>query len=414
MEVPTPHDTPRPRALKGVWLILFGAMLGVGASLSLGVFASRTPGSLAGTPLAAPWLDTALRLVERDYVDPLERERLAEAAGRGLVGALDRHSALLDAREYRELLASTSGEYSGVGLEVVLDGGRIRVVAPLDGSPAAQAGLAPGDWLEAIDGHALPLGITLIEVLRQLRGAPGSRVRLDWRGGTDQRAHTATVAREPLRVQSVRSSLLEPGYGYLRLSHFTQRTPDEMRTALRALQAGSAGGLSGLVLDLRSNPGGLVEAGAAVADLFLDAGVIVTASGRAADSRFALRAQPGDLLGGARLVVLVNSGTASSAEILAAALRDQGRAVLVGRTTFGKGSVQTVLPLPEGRALKLTTARYLTPAGLSLADHGLPPDVELPRMAATPGRAPDADADVRAALVVLRTRQPAPYPRTAQ
>jgi carboxyl-terminal processing protease len=275
------------------------------------------------------------------------------------------------------------------------------VIAPIEGSPAERAGLRTGDAITAIDGHAVRPA-SLEESIARMRGEPGTKVRVTIeRDGLDEPVDHV-IERARIDVHSVRWALLEPGYGYLRIAQFSETTPGELADHFAELLRESGRPLDGLVLDLRGNPGGVLEAGVAVADAFLDSGLIVAASGRSTDSRFHMDATPGDITGGARIAVLVNGGSASASEIVAGALRDHGRAVLIGRTTFGKGSVQTILPLEGGQALKLTTSLYYTPSGASIDGKGIVPDVVLPRRDGE-GRSPrEGDAEISAALGWLK------------
>ena len=321
-----------------------------------------------------------------------------------MVSGLDPHSAFLDSEEYEELRVATQGNYSGIGIEVSLEDGFVVVVAPFEGSPAERAGIQAGDAIIAIDGKVLDT-TSLADALARMRGEPGTPVRVTIEREDVEEPITYAMQRAAVLVHSVRAELLAPGEGYLRISQFSETTGSEVEAAIAKLKA--RGPLKGLVLDLRNNPGGVLEAGIEVADAFLERGVIVSADGRTDESRFSVDAEPGDLLGGAPIVVLVNGGSASASEIVAGALRDHHRATLVGRTTFGKGTVQTVLPLSDGQALKLTTSRYYTPSGASIQGKGLRPDLELPRRVvppATDDKRPllERDAEVLAALDALR------------
>jgi carboxyl-terminal processing protease len=341
--------------------------------------------------------------VERGYVDELDRERLMEAAIRGLLQELDPHSEYLDEKEVAELTEETQGAYAGIGMEVQLrEDGRIEVVAPIDDTPAARAGILSGDILQAIDGEPIVLGTPLREVVSALRGRVGTRVGLT----LEREGHNAILMkqmrRERIRVVSVRSEVLPSGHGYVRISQFQTDTAREFRRQLARMQQRVGAALPGLVIDLRSNPGGLVNAAVEVADQLVDKGLLVSIRGRTAETRLSFDATPGDLLAGAPVVVLVDGGTASAAEILAAALQDLGRARVAGWPTFGKGSVQTLLPLDNGHAIKLTTARYYTPNGRAIEKGGLKPDLRLSRVV-PPGRGKvSEDEAVQAALTLLQ------------
>ncbi|HTA64351.1 MAG TPA: S41 family peptidase [Xanthomonadaceae bacterium] len=317
------------------------------------------------------------RAVKEAYVDPISDRRLMQASVRGLLTNLDPHSAYLDKEESQQLDEDSNGAYQGIGIEVMqLPDRSLRVIAPIDGSPAARAGLKAGDIITTIDDKPIDAdnadGATL-----GLRGPPGSTVKLGVaRDGIDG-TMTIFVKRDVIKVQSVTSRLLEPGYGYVRLSDFQNDTATAMTAQIADLTKANHGPLHGIVLDLRSNPGGLLNAAVEAADAFLDSGTIVSTKGRLSYSNATFTASPGDVLNGAPIVVLVDGGTASASEVLTGALQDNHRAEVVGSRTFGKGSVQTVLPLDNGDSIKLTTARYYTPSGKSIQARGIRPDIVL-------------------------------------
>jgi carboxyl-terminal processing protease len=341
--------------------------------------------------------------VTSEYVEPVTGDQLDLAAAEGMVASLDPHSAFLDAAEYEAMRISTSGHYSGVGLEVAAQDGRVVIVTPIEGSPADRAGVRAGDVLLEIDGRAVEAA-RLDEAIERMRGFVGSTVRMAVSREGEPEPLQFELARSDVHVRTVRAEPLPGRYGYVRITHFNDSTPRDLARQLAQMQAGQP--LAGLVLDLRGNPGGVLESAVEVADDFLDAGVIVRAEGRTAESRFEMRASGGDLLEAAPLVVLVDRGSASGAEIVAGALRDHGRATLMGERTFGKGSVQTVVPLRNGLALKLTTSRYFTPSGASIHDRGIEPDVSLAEALRTSFTMPGAQADpaVQAAVQYLRDR----------
>ena len=312
--------------------------------------------------------------VREAYVEPVDDAELMQSAIRGLLLDLDPHSAYLAAEDAEAFDESTTGAYSGIGVEVIqLPEGGLRVVAPIDGTPAARAGLRSGDAIVAVDG--VPLTPASHEGHGPLRGTPGTSVTLTVMREGEPAPLEIPVERETIRVVSVRSRMLEPGYGYIRVSAFQVDTAAEFQRQLKALQADGA--LRGLVLDLRSNPGGLLTGAVQIADDLLDSGQIVSTRGRIPISEAVFNATPGDLLAGAPVVVIVDAGSASASEVLAGALRDNDRARIIGSRTFGKGSVQTVLPLDNGDSVKLTTARYYTPSGRSIQARGIDPDREL-------------------------------------
>jgi carboxyl-terminal processing protease len=372
----------------------------VGAGIVIGLSLSLARGVLADKPAAlgqnVPWQDAQLLAevmsqVEREYVEPVDDHRLLQAAVRGMVSSLDPYSAYLDGDEYDDIKISSSGEYSGVGIEVSMEDGQVVVVAPLDGSPAAEAGIRAGDVITTIDN--VPVNsTTLADTIGRMRGKEGTTVKVGILREGSPEPLQFTLKRTRVQLHSVSSQLAEPGFGYVRIAEFSETTGQELDAALADLHKKNRAPLKGLVLDLRNNPGGVLEAAVAVADAFLDSGVIVSAKGRTPESKFEMSATPGDALKGAPIVVLVDGGSASAAEIVAGALKDNHRATLMGRTTFGKGSVQTVLPLGDDRALKLTTSLYYTPSGASINHRGIAPDVELERDANPPTPAPAPDA----------------------
>jgi carboxyl-terminal processing protease len=397
------HSVPQ-RKLRAIALLVTGVTLGMGLSAGYSAWADRT---------AIPWNEARLfaevfERVKGAYVDEVPDRALAESAVRGIVSSLDTHSAYLDRQEYEALRASTSGSYAGVGVEISLESGNIKVMNAMEDSPAARAGVKVGDVIVAVDD--VPVDVALLaESVDRMRGKPGTRVKLSVHRESQPEPLHFNITRRTVHVHSVRHQVLEPGYGYVRISQFSETTAADFDAALKTLQKNTAQPLRGLVLDLRGNPGGVLEAATQVADAMLDSGTIVTAEGRSGDARFNVQSQPGDLLKGAPIVVLVDGGSASAAEIVAGALKDLHRGTLIGQTTYGKGSVQTVMPLSDGGALKLTTSRYHTPSGASIQQTGIAPDVIVTDIAAT---APPAEAnagpllredgEVRIALAALK------------
>lgn len=342
-----------------------------------GVASSDDPDAAETAPSKVP-LDEIRRYVAvfnavRDaYVEPVDDKKLMHSAIRGLLLDLDPHSTYFDKEDADAFDEQATGAYDGVGVELLQQpDNSLRVIAPIDGTPAAKAGIKAGDVIVAIDGKP----ISGEDGMEPLRGAPGTKLTLSVLREGKPKPFDITLTRETIRVASVNARMLEPGYGYLRISAFQADTGAAFQQALDKLQA--AGKLRGLVLDLRSNPGGLLTAAVQVADDLLDKGNIVSTRGRIAVSDAKFDATPGDRLQGAPLVVLVDAGSASAAEVLAGALRDNNRARVIGSRTFGKGSVQTVLPLDNGDSVKLTTARYYTPSGKSIQASGIVPDVVL-------------------------------------
>jgi len=360
--------------LRNLLLMAAGILFGMAISVGSGVFAQRDV-----PPETLPWDDArllaeVLERVRQEYVEPVEDAELIESAVRGMVTDLDPHSQFLDRDEYEEVRISTSGNYSGVGLEVHMEEGAVQVVAAIEGTPAELAGLRSGDIIVGIDDLIVD-ETNYDETVHHLRGKPGTPVRIRIERSDEAEPVTFTVVRSHVQVKSVRYEMLAPDYGYIRITHFSETTWKDTRKAIQQLRSRSRDQLQGIVLDLRNNPGGVLDAAVDVSDGFLDAGMIVSASGRVADANFSHLAHEGDLLDGARIVVLVNEGSASASEIVAGALQDNRRALIAGAQTFGKGSVQTVMPLSNGRAIKLTTSRYYTPSGISIHGHGITPDV---------------------------------------
>lgn len=319
---------------------------------------------------------SVFRAVKQAYVEPVDDATLMRAAIRGLLTDLDPHSTYLDASQARDLDESTSGAYDGLGLEVVQNADRtLTVISPIDDTPAARAGIRPGDLIIEIDGK--PINADNVDsAVQSMRGTPGSSISLTVVREGAAEPLRLNLTRETIRVASVKSRQLAPGFGYLRIATFQEDTAREAERKLAALAAAQP--LQGLVLDLRSNPGGLLNTAIEVADQFLAKGVIVSTRGRLPFASSEYHATAGDALKGAPIVVLIDAGTASAAEVLAAALRDHRRALVMGSPSFGKGSVQTVLPIDNGDSLKLTTSRYYTPSGGSIQATGIQPDIDLP------------------------------------
>lgn len=336
------------------------------------------------------------RSIRSSYVDPISDADLMRSALRGLLADIDPHSTYLEAEQARAFSEFAEGSYEGIGIETdESDPTVIKVIAPIDDTPAQKAGLRPGDRIIAINGRAINNNEPESDSNR-LRGKPGTTVTVTLLRDGEAAPLEITITRETIRVLSVRSRMLEPGYGYLRLSVFQSDTGSEVRSHLEKLQAES-GGLKGLVLDLRSNGGGMVAAAVQAADAFMESGVIVTTRGRNALANSSFSAEPGDLLRGAPMVVLIDAGSASASEILAGALRDSKRALLMGSQSFGKGSVQSVFALDNGDAIKLTTGRYFTPSGKSIQGIGITPDVPLPGTTVSSLREQDLPGHLRGA-----------------
>jgi carboxyl-terminal processing protease len=371
------------------WLI-GGAALGVLLTAGVSTFASKeAPTALPINELRA--FTEVFGRIKQDYVEPVEDKKLINEAINGMLTGLDPHSAYLDADAYKELRVATTGEFGGLGLEVNMQDGLVRVVAPIDDTPAAKAGVRAGDYIMKIDDTPVR-GMSLSDAVAKMRGKPNSPVTLTILRKGEGQPLTFKLTRAIIKVQSVKSTMLEPGFGYVRLSQFQERSTEDLARALLQLYKENKGDLQGLVLDLRNDPGGVLSAAVGVSSLFLpEDKLVVYTEGRAADSRIRLKSSHealgkeaqallkslGDQVKRVPLVVLVNGGSASASEIVAGALQDYKRAVVVGTQTFGKGSVQTVLPITRDTAIKLTTARYFTPNGRSIQAKGIVPDIEV-------------------------------------
>ena len=359
--------------IRAILVIVIGVVMGLSLSIGGGLMNdNRAPDKEELAWEQARLFAEVLERVKRDYVEPIDDADLLESAIRGMVSDLDAHSQYLDAGEYRDIRISTTGSYTGIGIEVDEVGGNVLIVTPIAGSPAARAGIRSGDQIIAVDGVSIEAA-HLQDTIGRLRGQAGSKVIVTVLRDDD--AIEYELRRQIIRMASVHKEFLSPSYGYIRISQFSENTARELSRAVDELQDANDGMLQGLVLDLRNNPGGVLDAAVDVADLFLNSGVIVTADGRSIDSRFSRSAHRGDILDGASMVVVVNKGSASASEIVAGALQDHNRALVVGTETFGKGLVQTVVPLSKGRAIKLTTSRYYTPSGDSIHDVGIEPDI---------------------------------------
>jgi carboxyl-terminal processing protease len=314
-----------------------------------------------------------LDLIERNYVDKVDSEELTTNAIEGMLKTLDPYSAYLSPERYKELEIGTSGEFGGVGMEVAVENGVLKVISPIEGSPADLAGIKPGDVITEIDSKPTQ-GMVVFEAVKLLRGPKGSKVTItvtrDGEGSKD-----LTLTRDVIHIKSVKYKLLDNGIGYVKISQFQENVSDELKDALSKLELENGGSLRGLVLDLRNNPGGLLDEAIKVADQFIDKGLIVSVRGRTSNQSKEYYATKGDSKRDVSLVVLVNKGSASASEVVAEALQDSKRATIVGTKTFGKGSVQTIIELDDGSGLKLTTAKFYAPSGRSISDVGVTPDI---------------------------------------
>ncbi|MEH6605317.1 MAG: S41 family peptidase [Pseudomonadales bacterium] len=314
--------------------------------------------------------------IRANYVEDVSDADLLNYAIQGMLSGLDPHSAYLEPEDYSELQQSTTGEFGGLGLEVGMEDGFIRVVSPIDDTPAARAGMESGDLIIRLDGQAVK-GMSLDEAINLMRGEKDSEIKITFLREGGDGPKTVTIVRDIIKVASVRTKELEPGFAYLRIAQFQAKTGDEVAEKLKELL--EKGPVNGLVMDLRNNPGGVLQAAVGVVDAVQDEGMIVYTEGRVEEAGSEFEATSGDLLNGTPIVVLINGGSASASEIVAGALQDHKRAVIMGTESFGKGSVQAVIPLAEDRAIKLTTALYYTPNGRSIQAQGISPDIEIER-----------------------------------
>jgi carboxyl-terminal processing protease len=311
--------------------------------------------------------------VRSDYVEEVSDETLVESAINGMLSSLDPHSSYLNAKNFQDMQVQTRGEFGGLGIEVTMENGLVKVVSPIDDTPAAKAGLKPNDFITHLDGEPIS-GLTLPEAVEKMRGPVNSEIKLTIRReGKDP--FDVSLTRAVVKIQSVKSHLEGDNIGYIRITSFSEQTDSGLESALKTLKQQAGNKIIGYVLDLRNNPGGLLDQAIAVSDAFLERGEIVSTRGRRPDDAQRYNAKPGDLAGGLPIVVLINGGSASASEIVAGALQDHHRAILLGTKSFGKGSVQTIIPLPGHGAMRLTTARYYTPSGRSIQAKGIEPDI---------------------------------------
>lgn len=353
-------------------LVLAGTVIGVSLTLGQAVLGARTPSELPLEQMRT-FTDVFSR-IKSDYVEEVSDDELLEYAIRGMLNGLDPHSAYLNTEEFNELRIGTTGEFGGLGIEVGMEDGFVRVVSPIDDTPAARAGMQSGDLIIRLDDTPVK-GLSLNDAVKLMRGKPGSILTLTVIREGEDRPLSIDIKRDIIKVTSVRNRMLDEGYGYVRISNFQTKTTADMLKAIRSLKEESGDKLQGLVLDLRNNPGGVLSGAVGVSDAFLNDGNIVYTDGREDDSKLRYDATNGDILDGKPLVVLVNGGSASASEIVAGAMQDHGRGIVLGSKTFGKGSVQTIQDLPAGGAVKLTTSRYYTPNGRSIQALGIEPDI---------------------------------------
>jgi carboxyl-terminal processing protease len=374
--------------VKQVALIALGAVLGVLISLNFSAVAQKNPGPLPVEDLRA--FTEVFGRIKADYVEPVDDKKLISEAINGMLTGLDPHSAYLDQEAFRELQVGTQGEFGGLGIEVGMEDGFVKVISPIEDTPAFRAGLKPGDLIIKLDETNVK-GLTLNEAVKRMRGKPNTDITLTILRKGEPKPRIVTLTRAIIQIQSVKSKLIEPGYAYVRVTQFQEHTPEKMVAALEKMFRENSGPMKGLVLDLRNDPGGLLNAAVAVSAAFLPQNALVVyTDGRTDDSKMKLYASGDYYLRGGKddymkklpaavktvpMVVLVNSGSASASEIVAGALQDHKRAIVMGTQTFGKGSVQTILPLGNNTAIKLTTARYYTPNGRSIQAKGITPDI---------------------------------------
>jgi carboxyl-terminal processing protease len=366
--------------MRKISLLMVGALMGAGAA----VVATQSPLFTTSSAVAAS-AETYRQLnlfgdvfekIRGDYVDVPDEAKLVESAINGMLASLDPHSSYMDAKSYRDMQVQTRGEFGGLGIEVTMEDGLVKVVSPIDDTPAARAGILANDLITHIDGEQVQ-GLTLNQAVDKMRGPVNTTVKLTIRRKGQNEPVEVTLTRDTIRIRAVRSRV-EDDVGYIRVTQFNEQTFDNLKSAIEKIAAEvPADKLKGYVLDLRNNPGGLLDQAILVSDAFLDRGEIVSTRGRNADETQRFNAKPGDLTKGKPLVVLINGGSASASEIVAGALQDHKRATVIGTRSFGKGSVQTIIPLGSNGALRLTTARYYTPSGRSIQAKGIEPDREV-------------------------------------
>ena len=357
-------------ALRNLFICLF--LLLVGARIVIGEAESPEIEALPLNELRT--FTEIFAKIKSDYVEQVDDKELLENAVRGMLEGLDPHSTYLDGDSYKDLREGTSGEFGGLGIEVGMENGFVKVIAPIDDTPAQKAGIKAGDLIIKLDDRSVK-GLSLNDAVNIMRGNPGDPITLTIIRENEEKPLVITIIRDVIKIKSVRFDTLEPGFGYLRISSFQSHTVEGLRQAIDQLKKDNSEKLKGIILDLRNNPGGILNAAVGVSDMFLNKGMIVYTEGRIKDSKLKFNAKPNAKLPDIPLIVLVNAGSASASEIVAGALQDHGRGIIMGEKTFGKGSVQTILPMNNNAALKLTTARYYTPNGRSIQASGITPDI---------------------------------------
>jgi carboxyl-terminal processing protease len=403
--------------LRQFGLIVLGAVLGVLISLNFSAVADRSAGPLPIEDLRA--FTEVFGRIKNDYVEPVDDKRLISEAINGMLSGLDPHSAYLDAEAFKELQVGTQGEFGGLGIEVGMEDGFVKVVAPIEDTPAWRAGLKSGDLIIKLDDTNVK-GMTLNDAVKRMRGKPNTQITITYVRKGDSKPRVVTLTRAIIQIQSVKSKTLEPGYAYFRVTQFQEHTGETLAKAIDKAFKENPGQMKGIILDLRNDPGGLLNSAVAVSATFLPTDTLVVyTEGRTEDAKMKLYARPEYYLRGGKgdylkslpkevktlpMVVLVNNGSASASEIVAGALQDHKRAIVMGTQSFGKGSVQTILPLGNGTAIKLTTARYFTPNGRSIQAKGITPDIVVEEATITEG---EAAAKVREADLERHLSNPA-------
>jgi len=356
---------------KSTWF-LCGTLLGLSLAVGHSVYALKDSEQIPFEDLQA--FTEVFSKIKADYVETVDEGKLIEDAIRGMLNGLDPHSAFLNTTEFSDLKIGTTGQFGGLGIEVGMENGFVKVISPIDDTPASRAGVKPSDLIIKLDDKSVK-GMTLNDAVNIMRGKPNTSIELTIVREGEPNPLVINITREIIRVKSVKKRMLEPGYGYVRITNFQSRTTTDLLKAISDLQ--KEGQIRGLILDLRNNPGGVLNGAVGVSDAFINDGLIVYTEGRIDDSSHRYLATPGDSLNGAPLVVLINGGSASASEIVAGALQDHKRGIILGTKSFGKGSVQTIQELRNGSAVKLTTARYFTPLGRSIQATGIEPDIKL-------------------------------------
>lgn len=366
------------RVSQYIFPLTLGVVIGISISIGSNVMANRADAEERNTlPLnELRTFSEVFAKVKESYVEEVNDKDMIESAIRGMLSSLDPHSNFLNIEEFTELKVGTTGEFGGLGIEVTMEDGFVKVVSPIDDTPAFRAGVQAGDLVIRLDETPVK-GMTLNDAVKIMRGKPGTDIDLTIIREGEEKPLNIVITRDIIKITSVKNRILEKGFGYLRVTSFQTRTTEQVREAIEKMQKEEEGKLNGLVLDLRNNPGGVLNAAVGVSDLFIEKGKIVYTEGREGDSKLNFNAKPGDILNGIPIVVLVNGGSASASEIVAGALQDHSRAVIMGSKSFGKGSVQTIYPMSSKTAVKITTARYFTPSGRSIQAEGIKPDIEV-------------------------------------